>query len=416
MRFSELKTPKDFEQFTVLKKWAEADFRGTYKGTTGVGKTRIGVEAIALSLKRFQENNPEKIPSIIIGVPTENLRDNEWKNEFEKWGYLDIFNNYVKVKCYQTLSKEVGNFYDIFIADEAHNFISPKFFNFYLSNQFEKILLLTATLPKNKENEIKDLFPVFHTTSLKDALLKGIVSPFKIYNFGIDFTLEEKEEYDKQSSTIRELFVIFSNNFEILNRALNNEHFYKGLCKQQEIDYNPAIPKILIGAINKRSNVIYNSINKIKVSADILNRVNKKCLTFFERTSSALECQKLLNDQLNSSVFDTSKNSKDKKAILNNFSQSKNEKLIAVKALNQGFNVPECDLAIIASGTGSKVDFPQRLGRILRVQENKQAICIQLYIKNSKDKDWVTERTKDIPNVEEVKDFETLIKLINDSN
>ncbi len=46
--------------------------------------------------------------------------------------------------------------------------------------------------------------------------------------------------------------------------------------------------------------------------------------------------------------------------------------------LDEGIDVPEANIGIIASGTGSKLAYIQRLGRILRKKEGKEAILYEI--------------------------------------
>ncbi len=46
--------------------------------------------------------------------------------------------------------------------------------------------------------------------------------------------------------------------------------------------------------------------------------------------------------------------------------------------LDEGIDVPEANIGIIASGTGSKRAYVQRLGRILRKKEGKEAVLYEI--------------------------------------
>ena len=48
------------------------------------------------------------------------------------------------------------------------------------------------------------------------------------------------------------------------------------------------------------------------------------------------------------------------------------------KVLNEGVDVPEANVAIVISGTGSVREHVQRLGRILRKQDGKRAVLYEL--------------------------------------
>jgi len=52
--------------------------------------------------------------------------------------------------------------------------------------------------------------------------------------------------------------------------------------------------------------------------------------------------------------------------------------VVTSKVLDEGIDVPEANIGIIASGTGSKLAYIQRLGRILRKKEGKEAILYEI--------------------------------------
>lgn len=57
--------------------------------------------------------------------------------------------------------------------------------------------------------------------------------------------------------------------------------------------------------------------------------------------------------------------------------------LVTSKVLNEGIDVPEANVAIIVSGSGSVREHVQRLGRILRPIQGKQAYCYELVTKGT---------------------------------
>ncbi|MFQ5753972.1 MAG: helicase-related protein, partial [bacterium] len=68
----------------------------------------------------------------------------------------------------------------------------------------------------------------------------------------------------------------------------------------------------------------------------------------------------------------------ERKWILKNFREGKFSVLITSKVLNEGVDVPSANVAIILSGSANPVEHLQRLGRILRKQNNKQALFYEL--------------------------------------
>ena len=57
--------------------------------------------------------------------------------------------------------------------------------------------------------------------------------------------------------------------------------------------------------------------------------------------------------------------------------------MVAVRSLDEGVDVPEAEIAIIASGSRSKRQRIQRMGRVLRFVEGKQALCVSLLVRGT---------------------------------
>lgn len=71
---------------------------------------------------------------------------------------------------------------------------------------------------------------------------------------------------------------------------------------------------------------------------------------------------------------------KERHEILQNFRQGSYKTLVASQVLNEGIDVPDAKIAIVLSGTASKREHIQRLGRVLRKgsQNDKQAILYEV--------------------------------------
>lgn len=69
---------------------------------------------------------------------------------------------------------------------------------------------------------------------------------------------------------------------------------------------------------------------------------------------------------------------KERKAILEGFNRGEYLALATSKVLNEGVNIPEASVAVILSGSGSTREHVQRLGRILRKREGKQAVLYEV--------------------------------------
>ena len=69
---------------------------------------------------------------------------------------------------------------------------------------------------------------------------------------------------------------------------------------------------------------------------------------------------------------------KERKELLDRFNAGQYPALVTSRVLNEGVNIPAANVAIILSGTASVREHVQRLGRILRRQENKRAVLYEV--------------------------------------
>ena len=76
-------------------------------------------------------------------------------------------------------------------------------------------------------------------------------------------------------------------------------------------------------------------------------------------------------------------NIKERRFWLKAFNKGDVLALATSKVLNEGVNIPDASVAIILSGSGSTREHIQRLGRILRKKDNKQAILYEVIAKDT---------------------------------
>ena len=377
-----LNKKKDKEQQDHLKAWKSKGCRGTSIAATGLGKTRMGLLAIINLL----EDDPNR--SALIIVPTENLRDREWVEEFKNWNVTHLLPR-VQFMCIQSAYKLTNHYWDIVIVDEVHTTLSPEYRKFYENNQWYQLYCLTATAPENKEyrDYLKTIAPIVKTTDVNKALSLGLVSPYKVYNLGIEFTPEEALEYNKCNKMFNLATVKLGGMFV----AFENATKYRN-GKDPELKKWANIFYIMM---QKRKKICFNASNKIKVAKEIIDKFSeRKALVFSESIIFAESLQEVLGDEC--VTFHSKLSTKERKAALKTFDDGRTKKRVisSVKALNAGFNVPECSLGICCAGTSKGLDNVQRTGRTLRLMEGKVAIYVNLYAKGSQELKWVRKRTK----------------------
>jgi len=387
---------KDKIQREGLNKWwaYPVNGKGTLQYATGVGKTRCGVLAAALIAERlwncksgFEDCN------ILILTPTETIRDRAWKEEFKKWGHMNVFNSCVECVCIQTAYKYVGHHYDLVIADEIHNYISPEYFNFFSQNKYDKVLGLSAYIDPLKLPLLNAIAPICDRLNTQKARDLKLISDFTIYNVPLKLSGAEKKSYTSANNAFNGLFPFFDRDLKLMYSCMkprNYETFLqrKGMSLDDE---NKTFPFRCNAAMAKRKKLLYNSEAKVDAVKHLCKLYPEKKIIIFSQT---IEFADKVTDELgdNCVSFHSKIGKKARKANLDKLidNRTKVTRISTAKALNEGMNVPDISMAIIASGTSKTKDLIQRIGRVVRWEEGKQALIFHLYIEDSQEEKWVS--------------------------
>ena len=128
-----------------------------------------------------------------------------------------------------------------------------------------------------------------------------------------------------------------------------------------------------------------------------MNNLDKKVLAF----SGA----NVFTDRLSASIsplamsYHSGKSKKQREFALEAFKNDVIKVLCSTKALNQGLDIPDANMGIICGITSKSLPMIQRVGRLVRFQENKIGKIIILYVKNSQEEKWLKNSTKNLNNV-----------------
>jgi superfamily II DNA or RNA helicase len=84
---------------------------------------------------------------------------------------------------------------------------------------------------------------------------------------------------------------------------------------------------------------------------------------------------------------------RERRLILERFHSGEYSALVTSQVLNEGVDVPAANVGIILSGTGSVTEHVQRLGRLLRVQGDKQALLYEVVTRGTAE-EFTSERRR----------------------
>ena len=357
-----------------LREWQEAAFplwwerkRGIVKVVTGGGKTVFAIHC----LKKYLEENSNN--TIFIVVPSIALLD-QWyeglqlsfqNNEIALNGggeRLDKLSK-ITISTIDSVKNIIENFdasKTLLIVDECHKIGTEKRGE-TLTNNWHATLGLSATPERDYDDNFyiiirKILGDIIFDYDYIDAREDEVIVNFKLLYAYAAMTSSEEAEYKKFTKSIqRRAATIGGNNM--------NDYPLKML-------------------IFNRARMVKNSVNRIPFGIELLQKYKRDSwIVFTENKKQAKEFNTIINKKgYKSAIYNTDLDSSEREENLNNFKNGNLNVLVSCTALDEGFDMPEADGAMILSASSSKRQRIQRMGRVLRITANKKnALIVTVY-------------------------------------
>ncbi len=352
-------------QEEALKFWFASGLRGVIVLPPGSGKTIIAMKA----MERLQE------PSLIV-VPTLPLLD-QWVRRLESYfgvniGILGGGKREIKgitVSTYDSAylrAEELGNKFPFVIFDECHHLAAEGYSQIGEMLASEHRMGLTATFEREDGAHVRLLSLIGGVVyKMKPTELAGRqLADFEVIKIPVKLKQGEKEEYERLMSEYKKSLARAGIRLERLED-------FKKLVMRSGISEEAR--KALI-ARNKARKIAINSVSKLEALKEILEAHRRdKVLIFTEYNEMAHQIgQKFLIPVLTHRTSPA-----EREDILEGFRTGRYTKVVTSKVLDEGLDVPDARIAVVLGGSGSRREFIQRLGRILRRKE-KRAILYEV--------------------------------------
>jgi superfamily II DNA or RNA helicase len=388
---------RDQRQQLGVRKWLENGCRGTLQWCTGVGKTRAAIIAIKSFLKKNQDKK------IVVIVPTEFLKI-QWFQELNKFGVLQN----VQVEIINSAIKVVSPV-DFIILDEAHRMAADTFYQIFTQRKPKLVLGLSATFSRldGRHELLNQYCPIVDVLSVQEAIENKWLSPYKEYKVLIE--PDDIAEYRLHNANFLNAFAYFNNDFTLAmtcvggikrnNYVVKASHFVRyeyaqSLCTlpMHHPRYKDAVKGILAEVtamaftwsreLQARKGYVMNHPKKLELTRKILAaRPDRKVITF----SATIKQAEKIGGGL---VIHSGKTKKKNRITMEEFAPMKTGVIHTAKSLDEGADVPGLDLAIILCNTSSQTQKTQRLGRVIRYEEGKEAEVFTLVIKGTMEESW----------------------------
>jgi superfamily II DNA or RNA helicase len=346
-------------QKKAIENWIKAGKKGCIILPTGSGKTIIAIKLIEIINS-----------STLIVVPTLDLME-QWTKFLSKYfqkieigniggGMFNITG--ITVSTYDSAyirSSFIGNKFAFVIFDELHHLAAPGYRT--IAEQFASPYRLGLTATYEREDSLHLDFPrlvggIVYQSSVNELARDKHLASFTVEKRYVKLLPEEEIEYQKN----------YDQYLSFLHKlGLRYDHI--ALQKLIMISGKNQYARNALLARNKALDIALNSQSKIIELRKILSEnPNRKTIIFTQHN-------KLVYLISNNFLipFITHKSSKqEREDALNGFRDGRYRVLVTSKVLDEGVDVPDAELGIIVSGTGSKREFIQRLGRLLRTKPN----------------------------------------------
>lgn len=383
-------------QIEVLKKWRANNFRGIFQAATGFGKTYTAIMAIQGMVTKAD------IKSCLVVVPTITLKA-QWETELAKHKI-----KFAEVLVINTAIKQPRD-YDMLVLDECHRYAADSFKRIFEVADCDYVMGLTATLEREDglHDIILDYLQLIDQVTVDECLDNGWISPYTIYNVAVPLPDDEQIAYKKVNNSFKHFAATLGFGGDAFRNA--QKYLKSGSSEQR------GKAAMYYNAMRKRKTICLNNSNKVEATNDIIKALGKvNGLIFSGTTDFAEKLQEKLGDICMS--FHSKITKKQQKDIVARFKdkRTKVRYLSSVQALNEGFNVPDCSIAIIAGSNSTKRTFIQQLGRVVRMQKGKQAVIVNLYTPDTQDAVWTNKRLDGIDKKRVI--FCTLDEFINQIN
>jgi superfamily II DNA or RNA helicase len=356
---------RDYQE-EALEAWSIEGHRGVIVLPTGAGKTVVAIKAI--------ESLGE--PTLIV-VPTLVLVE-QWRARLEEefgvevgvvgGGAREV--RPLTVITYDSAvlrSEELGNRFGLLVFDEVHHLPAASYRRIGTLYAAPYRMGLTATLSREDGGHVSLMDYVGRIVyEMEVDELAGVhLAEYSVETIHVPLTTEEQREYDNG-------FSIYRAYLQSRGIRIRSARDYQRFVMRSGRD--PEARRALL-ARNRAMDLAMNSSAKL----DYLKRIfqsypDEKALVFTRHNKLVYRISK---EMLIPAITHQTP-SREREETLDRFKSGVYLRIVTSQVLDEGVDVPDASLAIVLSGTGSSRQFIQRLGRVLRKGEGKQAKMLEL--------------------------------------
>ncbi|ADD04244.1 DNA repair helicase Rad25 [Natrialba magadii ATCC 43099] len=353
------------ESWLATDRWADLDLRaptstgerapaGVLELPTGSGKTVIALKAI----ERLG------VPTLVV-VPTIDLLE-QWQRELEsefdcavgRFGGGEQRREPITVSTYDSAylkADSVGDRFGLVVFDEVHHLGGEGYREIARLLAAPARLGLTATFerPDEAHEIIEEIVgPLVHRVDV-DELAGDHLAAYDVKRLEVSLTAAEREEYEAKQG-------VFSDYLARSNIRMQSGSDYQELVKRSGND--PAAREALLARQRARE-IARGSEAKLDALQDILDHHREDRIIVFTASNDLAYD---VSERFLIPTITHQTGAAERRALLESFRDGTYARIATSNVLDEGVDVPDANVAVVLSGSGSEREFTQRLGRILR--------------------------------------------------
>jgi superfamily II DNA or RNA helicase len=328
--------------------------RGVLELPTGSGKTVIGIGAM----------EHLGTPTLVV-VPTIDLLE-QWRRELTREFDVPVGQlgggqqrvEDVTVSTYDSAylrADDLGDRFGLVVFDEVHHLGGEGYRDIARLLAAPARLGLTATFerPDDAHEVVADLLGPLVQRVTVDELAGDHLADYDIKRIEVALTPGEREVYERHQET-------FTDYLAQTNIRLHSGSDYQKLVKRSGND--PRAREALLAKQRARE-VMMNAERKVERLADLLDRHGEdRIIVFTAHTDLVYR----LSERFLIPAITHETGASERREILERFREGTYSRVVTANVLDEGVDVPDANVAVVLSGSGSEREFTQRLGRILR--------------------------------------------------
>ncbi len=380
---SDLREPHQYQREALLA-WQQAQMRGSVILPTGAGKSFVAVRAIQLVNR-----------SAIVACPTLDLL-HQWYSILRNAFSTEIGVYYggekivlpLTVTTYHSLADlaaAYGHHFKCLILDESHHATAPSFGEGALMTPAPVRLGLTATYPSEQEQSdgrwrLDELIgPIVFSLKIDD-LIGEQLALYRTQRIRVSLTPAEREQYERDTL----LYMGFVKGQGLIKRyGANWLHAFLALSAKDPVAREAFLARQRVGRLLAGCQGKMLAVERL-----LREHQAEQSLIFTENNEVAYRIAR----QYLLPIITHQTPAHERKELLDGFRGKRYRAIVTTRVLNEGVDIPEAKVALILGGTAGAREYIQRLGRILRKVENREAVLYEILVRGTTEEGKVQRR------------------------